>query len=60
VALSTNTAIGTPQARWRDTHQSGRASTIERSRVLPRGGTKRVASMAASAVSAAAPAPPSG
>ena len=25
VALSTNTAIGTPQARWRDTHQSGRA-----------------------------------
>ena len=33
VFLSTNTAIGTPQARWRDTHQSGRVSIIERRRL---------------------------
>ena len=32
-ALLTNTAIGTPQARWRDTHQSGRCSIMLRSRL---------------------------
>ena len=31
-------AIGTPQARWRETHQSGRLSIIERMRLLPRAG----------------------
>jgi hypothetical protein len=48
-SASANTAIGTPQARWRDSTQSGRSSIIERSRVWPAAGTKRVASMAASA-----------
>jgi hypothetical protein len=28
VSLLTKTVIGTPQARWRETHQSGRVSTI--------------------------------
>ena len=31
VRLSTKTAIGTPQARWRLMHQSGRVSIIDRS-----------------------------
>ena len=48
--LSTKTAIGTPQARWRDTHQSGRVSIMPCRRFCPEAGTKRVASMAASAV----------
>src|SRR6185312_2857546 len=34
----TNTAIGTPQARWRDSTQSDRSSIIERSRFCPAGG----------------------
>src|SRR5471030_117496 len=33
VFLFTNTAIGTPQARWRETFQSGRVSIIERRRL---------------------------
>ncbi len=49
-ACATNTAIGTPQARWRETHQSGRVSIMARSRFCPRAGTKRVASIAGSAV----------
>ena len=51
VFLSTKTVIGTPQARWRDTHQSGRVSIMPRRRFLPEAGTKRVFSMAASALS---------
>ena len=35
VALCTNTAIGTPQARWREMHQSGRLSTMPRMRFRP-------------------------
>jgi hypothetical protein len=46
--LCTNTAIGTPQARWRETHQSGRPSTMPRMRLRPEAGTQRVASIAAS------------
>ena len=31
----TKTGIGTPQARWRETHQSGRPSIIAPMRFLP-------------------------
>ena len=48
-SASAKTAIGTPQARWRDSTQSGRSSIMARSRVCPAAGTKRVASIAASA-----------
>ncbi len=34
VSLCTNTVIGTPQARWRDTTQSGRVSIMPRDAVL--------------------------
>ena len=51
VVLSTKIAIGTPQARWREMHQSGRLSTIEPMRFLPCDGNQRVASIAASAFS---------
>ena len=44
--VQSNAGIGTPQARWREMHQSGRASIIERSRLRPCGGTKRVSSIA--------------
>jgi len=44
-----NTAIGTPQARWRETHQSGLLSTIASIRFLPCGGTQRVSAIAAKA-----------
>ncbi len=47
--FSTNTAIGTPQARWRLMHQSGRFATMEPMRLRPRSGTKCVSSIAASA-----------
>ncbi len=57
LALSTNSAIGTPQARWRETHQSGRLSTMPRIRLRPCAGTQRVASIAASALSRSAPGP---
>ena len=36
-----NTAIGTPQARWRDSTQSGRSAIIERSRFWPGGRIER-------------------
>ena len=49
--FSTNTVIGTPQARWRLMHQSGRLATIEPIRLRPWSGTKCVASIAASAFS---------
>ncbi len=49
VARSTKIAIGTPQARWRLMHQSGRDSTMARMRLRPFSGMKRVASMASSA-----------
>ena len=49
VSLWRNTVIGTPQARWRDTTQSGRVSIMPRMRFSPCGGTKRVSSMALSA-----------
>ena len=48
-SASAKTQIGTPQARWRDSTQSGRSSIMARRRVWPAAGTKRVASMAASA-----------
>ncbi len=35
VALLTNTVIGTPQARWRDTTQSGFASIMPVMRFSP-------------------------
>ena len=38
VFLSTKIASGTPQARWRDSTQSGRPSTIAPMRFCPRGG----------------------
>ena len=44
-----NTAIGTPQARWRETHQSGLLSTIASIRLRPCGGTHRVCAIAAKA-----------
>ena len=46
VLRSTNSAIGTPQARWRLSTQSGRPSTIEPIRLRPFSGTKRVSAMA--------------
>ena len=46
VFRSTNSAIGTPQARWRLITQSGRPSTIDPSRLRPFSGTKRVLAMA--------------
>ncbi len=41
-----NTAIGTPQARWREITQSGRDSIMPLMRFSPCGGTQRVTSMA--------------
>ncbi len=45
----TNTAIGTPQARWREITQSGLASIMPVMRFSPCGGTHWVALMPASA-----------
>ena len=49
VSLWRNTVIGTPQARWRDTTQSGRVSIMPVMRFSPCGGTQRVSSIAFSA-----------
>ena len=49
VSLLRNTVMGTPQARWRDTTQSGPVSTMPRMRFSPCGGTQRVSPMASSA-----------
>ena len=38
----TNTAIGTPQARWREITQSGRLSIMPVMRFSPAAGTQRV------------------
>ena len=45
----TKTAIGTPQARWREITQSGRLSIMPVMRFSPCGGTQRVTLMAPSA-----------
>ncbi len=45
----TKTAIGTPQARWREITQSGRLSIMPVMRFSPCGGTQRVSAMALSA-----------
>ena len=44
-----NTVIGTPQARWRDSTQSGLLTIMPVMRFCPCGGTQRVTLMAASA-----------
>ena len=51
VFLSTNTVIGTPQARCREITQSGRSSIMPLRRRWPEAGTKRVSSMAFKALS---------
>src|SRR5690242_17280434 len=38
-AVQTNTAIGTPQTRWREMHQSGRVSTMFEMRSSPHAGS---------------------
>jgi hypothetical protein len=48
-SASAKTQIGTPQARWRESTQSGRSSIIPRRRFWPEAGTKRVSSMPLSA-----------
>ncbi len=45
----TNTAIGTPQARWREITQSGRLSIMPVMRFSPCGGTHAVSLIAVSA-----------
>ena len=45
----TNTAIGTPQARWREITQSGLLTIMPLMRFSPCGGTQRVILMASSA-----------
>ncbi len=46
VSLWRNTVIGTPQARWRETTQSGRPSTMPRMRRSPDWGTHSVSPIA--------------
>ena len=45
----TNTAIGTPQARWREITQSGRLAIMPLMRFWPDGGTHCVTEIACSA-----------
>ena len=47
--------IGTPHARWRDRHQSGRFATMPWMRFLPHGGMNSVRSISASAFSRSPP-----
>ncbi len=47
--MSVNSAIGTPQVRWRLMHQSGRPSTMPRMRAWPQSGTQPTRPIAASA-----------
>ncbi len=47
----TNTAIGTPQARWREITQSGRLSIMPLMRFSPAAGTQRVCLISRSAIS---------
>ena len=49
LSLWRNMVIGTPQARWRETTQSGRVSTMPVMRFSPCGGTQRVSAIALSA-----------
>ncbi len=49
VFFSTKMASGTPQARWRDSTQSGRDSTIAPMRLAPCGGYQSVWAMALTA-----------
>jgi hypothetical protein len=51
VSLCRKKGIGTPQLRWRETHQSGRLAIIACRRAWPQSGKNFVASTAASAVS---------
>ena len=51
VARCTKTVMGTPQARWRLTHQSGRPAVMAARRLRPVSGTKRVSAIAAIAFS---------
>ncbi len=51
VSLFTNTAMGTPQARWREITQSGLSAIMPRRRFCPAGGKNLVSSMAFSALS---------
>ena len=44
-----NSAIGTPQVRWREMHQSGRPSTMALMRASPQSGNHCTPLMAASA-----------
>ena len=61
VSRLTKTAIGTPQARWRETTQSGRFSIMPRRRFCPAAGTKRVSAIAFSArARSVSPLPPIG
>ena len=50
VSLCWKTVMGTPQARWREITQSGRASIMPRRRFWPEAGTNSVSAMACSAV----------
>ena len=58
MSLCTNTVIGTPQARWRETTQSGRVSTMPVMRFSPCGGTQRVSEIAFSARARSVPPSP--
>ena len=51
VSLCWNTVMGTPQARWREITQSGRASIMPRRRFWPEAGTNSVSAMACRASS---------
>ena len=48
VSLSTNKAMGTPQVRWREIHQSGRPSTMFAIRLSPHSGNHCVFLISAS------------
>jgi len=48
--LRAKIAIGTPQLRWREMHQSGRPATIAAMRSSPQPGCQRTARIASSAV----------
>ena len=51
VSLFTKTAIGTPQARWREITQSGLSAIMPRRRFCPAAGKNLVSSIAFSALS---------
>ena len=49
-SASTKIAIGTPQARWRETTQSGRLAIMPLMRFSPAAGTQRVRAISSSAI----------